>query len=191
MRSLAVSKGACAQMWLAFAQALPDERALPRERRLLALRVVQRLSLPYTDDDADDADDTIDVVLGMPDAGAALAITMGTDTASTAATTASTTTTTTAVHADLSIGARKLLSPWHAHLHGGRAEPHARAEQCAADFGSVNVRDALVSMRASWSEIASAVEAGEVPFDIPGDMIELGTEVHNAHAPSNVSERSF
>ena len=54
--------------------------------------------------------------------------------------------------------------------------PAARAASCAARYAHEAVTQILGSIEREWTNLTSALEAGQVPLEVPSDMIELGTD---------------
>ena len=54
--------------------------------------------------------------------------------------------------------------------------PAARAAACAARYAHEAVTQILGSIEREWTNLTSALEAGQVPLEVPSDMIELGTD---------------
>jgi len=54
--------------------------------------------------------------------------------------------------------------------------PAARAGSCAARYAHEAVTQILGSIEREWTNLTSALEAGQVPLEVPSDMIELGTD---------------
>ena len=51
-----------------------------------------------------------------------------------------------------------------------------RAGSCAARYAHEAVTQILGSIEREWTNLTSALEAGQVPLEVPSDMIELGTD---------------
>ena len=50
------------------------------------------------------------------------------------------------------------------------------AASCAARYAHEAVTQILGSIEREWTNLTSALEAGQVPLEVPSDMIELGTD---------------
>jgi hypothetical protein len=134
----------------------PDTRGVPRERMVAALRPLRLL--PATAGEA-----VIEVGLGDAMAGEAgaphlaeAATPIGRSTAAQVAAAVATT-------AAATIAA---VPP----------RPAARAAACAARYAHEAVTQILGSIEREWTNLTSALEAGQVPLEVPSDMIELGTD---------------
>ena len=54
--------------------------------------------------------------------------------------------------------------------------PSARAASCAARYGHEAVSHILGAIERDWVNLTAALAAGQVPLEVPSDMIELGTD---------------
>ncbi|KAL1524290.1 hypothetical protein AB1Y20_019193 [Prymnesium parvum] len=148
------------------AEALPDRRALPRDRVLLGFRLAHHVSLGGA---------PREVGLGSGAAG-------GFAVWATAAEGRR--------HSDMSLGSgvadvwrRGVADVWRG---GGASAEHpepkeppptlAAEEACAREYAHEGVAAALHGIRLHWSNISVALFTGDVPIELPGDAIEMGTD---------------
>ena len=134
----------------------PDTRGVPRDRMVAALRPLRLL--PAAEGKA-----VAEVGLGDAVAGEAGALHLAEAAApigrSTAAQVA-------AAAAAAAAAAMATVPP----------RPAARAASCAARYAHEAVTQILGSIEREWTNLTSALEAGQVPLEVPSDMIELGTD---------------